>query len=115
MSGDNIQPVMSIVFCVIGVMVVIAIVFMSSSRGMSQMMKRTIKMQKDILDENEEDLKEISAKSANIEKEAIEIKARAVRDGFINNEEKEDNKYCKYCDALIDDDSLFCKKCGKKQ
>ena len=76
---------------------------------MQQMMKDAIKMQKEILNENEDDLKEISATQANIEKAAIEIKAAAVKEGLTK-----DNIYCKYCGSLIDEDSIYCKKCGKK-
>ncbi len=65
---------------------------------------------KNILDQNEEVLKEIEKRSANIKKEGIEIKMKAIKDGLSKN-----TVYCKYCGVLIDEDSKFCKKCGKEQ
>ncbi len=65
---------------------------------------------KSILDQNEDVLKDVEIREANIEKEGIEIKTRAIKDGF-----KGDTMYCKHCGALIDEDSKFCKKCGKEQ
>lgn len=68
------------------------------------------KISKNILDDNEEALKDIEIRRANIDKEGIEIKARALKDGLSKNV-----VYCKHCGASIDEDSTFCKRCGKKQ
>lgn len=65
---------------------------------------------KNILDQNEEVLREVEKRSANIEKEGIKIKMRAMKDGFSKN-----TVYCKHCGASIDEDSKFCKYCGKEQ
>ena len=59
---------------------------------------------------NEELLKEISTKSANFSKEGIEIKARAMKDGFGAT-----TNYCSNCGKQIDTNSKFCKYCGEKQ
>ncbi len=69
-----------------------------------------VQTKKNILDQNEDVLKEIEKRSANIKKEGIEIKMRAIKDGFSQN-----MIYCKHCGASIDEDSKFCKKCGKEQ
>lgn len=71
----------------------------------------SVKTKKRILDENEEDLTNISNMEANIKKESIKTKARAVKEGFSDV----DTIYCKHCGKKIDMDSTFCKKCGKKQ
>lgn len=68
------------------------------------------KTKKNILDENEELLKDLEIRSANIEKEGIRTKAQAIKEGFSKN-----TNYCKHCGTLIDEDSKFCKKCGKEQ
>ncbi len=65
---------------------------------------------KNILDQNEEILKDVEKRQANIEKEGIRIKTRAIKEGL------EQNKiYCKHCGTTIDEDSKFCKHCGKEQ
>ena len=69
-----------------------------------------VNVKKNIIDQNEEQLKDMATKQANISKDAVEITARAVKDGFTN-----DTIYCKYCGAKIDMDSKFCKECGKEQ
>lgn len=66
---------------------------------------------KNIIDNNEDNLKETLSKQANISKDAIETTVRAIKDGIT----KEDSMYCKYCGKDIDKDSEFCKHCGKKQ
>ena len=117
MDIDSLQSIMEIVFCLIFVFAVIAIIYMSSSKGRKRMMGHAIKMSKDMIEENEEDLKDLYTRSADIRKKAIEIEARAFKDGFTKDEFKEsdDDIYCRYCGEPIDGDSKFCKKCGKEQ
>lgn|SRR5574344_1062123 len=69
-----------------------------------------VNMKKNMLDQNEDILKDMATREANIEKDAIEIKAKAVKEGL-----KKDSIYCKHCGQLIDSDSKFCKSCGKEQ
>ena len=69
-----------------------------------------MKAQKYMLEENEEMLKDINRKTANISKDGIEITARAVKKGFSG-----ETIYCKHCGNSIDADSKFCKVCGKEQ
>ncbi len=74
-----------------------------------ELSKTTIEFKKEILEENEEALKDLAAKEADIESVGLEKKAAAVKKGLT------DTKKCKYCDATIEADSIFCKECGKKQ
>lgn len=69
----------------------------------------SINSKKNILDKNEENLKDIVNKSANISKDGIETTVRAIKKGLSNN-----TIYCKHCGSSIDEDSKFCKHCGKK-
>ena len=62
-----------------------------------ELSKATIDFQKELLEENEDALKDLSSKAA------------AVKRGLT------DTKKCKFCDATIEADSIFCKECGKKQ
>jgi len=70
----------------------------------------SINSRKNILDENEDTLRNMATRSANINKEGIEITARAIKDGLSRN-----SIYCKHCGHSIDEDSKFCKFCGKEQ
>ena len=63
-----------------------------------------------ILDRNEETLKDIATRSANIAKEGVETTAGAIRNGLT-----EDTMFCKYCGQSIDEDSKYCQYCGKEQ
>lgn len=85
-------------------------IYFIATTSRKKTMNKMIKDMKDIISSNEDDLKEISTKSANISKDGIEIKARAIRDGLT----KEKN-FCKHCGDSIDSDSKFCKNCGKEQ
>lgn len=71
--------------------------------------KLSAKSAKYIQRENKEDLSDIADMSADIAENAIRKSARAVRDGLRST------KYCKYCGAEIDEDSLYCSKCGERQ
>lgn len=83
------------------------------SETLKDLSKTAINIKKDILTENEEVLKEVAEMEANIEKSAIRIKAEAVKEGFSSGGVK--TIYCKHCGAKIDNDSKFCKECGKAQ
>lgn len=87
----------------------IAIISVISPKFRGKIMSRNIKAVRYAVDEAEEDLKTINNKTANAESEAITTKAKAFKKGFKNE------IYCKHCGYLIDSDSTFCKKCGKKQ
>ena len=87
----------------------IAIVSVISPKFRGKMMSRNIKAIRYAVDEAEEDLKTINDITANSETEAIAIKTKAFKKGL------KDEFYCKHCGYLIDNDSIFCKKCGKKQ
>ena len=76
---------------------------------LKELSRATIDLQKELLDENEDALKELSSKRADIESVGLEKKAAAVKRGLT------DTKKCKFCDAIIEADSIFCKECGKKQ
>lgn len=63
------------------------------------------------INQNEDILKNIADKEAEINKNSITSNARAFKDGISNN----DTVFCKNCGSIIDDDSKFCKFCGKEQ
>ena len=69
-----------------------------------------INVEKEILDNNEEKMKENAKRKANINKKGIEITANAIKEGLNGSK-----IYCKHCGKLIDEDSKFCKSCGKEQ
>lgn len=68
-----------------------------------------INSKKNILDENEDTLKEIADKNADINKDAVKEYAKSIKEGLT------DTIYCKHCGEAIDSDSKYCKKCGKEQ
>ena len=83
----------------------------SSRNSLSDLASTTLEIKKNILTENEDMLKEMYTKEAEIEKEGIRIKTSAIKDGLGGIV----TKYCKYCGSSIDSDSTFCKSCGKRQ
>lgn len=70
----------------------------------------SVKSKERIIDENGDVMKEVSTKSAEINREGIEIMAQAVKKGF-----EKGKIFCKHCGHQIDQDSKFCNKCGKEQ
>ena len=66
---------------------------------------------KGIMDENEDDLRHISSKGADIASDGITKTVRAIKKGMT----EDSDVYCKHCGESIDNDSTFCKACGKKQ
>lgn len=71
-----------------------------------------VKTAKGIIDENEDDIRHVVGKTADMSKDAITTTTRAIKKGLT---EEESDVYCKHCGESIDNDSTFCKACGKKQ
>lgn len=69
-----------------------------------------INAEKEILDNNEETMEDNVTRKANINKKGIEITTNAIKEGLTRSK-----IYCKHCGKLIDEDSKFCKSCGKEQ
>jgi hypothetical protein len=69
-----------------------------------------INAEKEILDNNEETMEDNVTRKAIINKKGIEITANAIKEGLNGSK-----IYCKHCGKLIDEDSKFCKSCGKEQ
>lgn len=82
-----------------------------SKNSLSDLAGTALDIKKNILNENEDTLKEMYTKEAEIAKEGLKIKTSAIKEGLSGTK----NVYCKHCGALIDSDSRFCKSCGKKQ
>lgn len=134
---EHIDTIMGFMFLIFIVMFVFVLLFMISPKLRGKFMakqfksmKHMIDLSKDditditstmgnisvastkrIIDNNESDLRSISSKTANINKDAVEITTRAIKNGLT----QEEKVYCKHCGERIDSDSTFCKKCGKKQ
>ncbi len=74
-----------------------------------EMTKMATKSAKYLQEQNKEDLQDIATTQAEIQKEAVEMTASAVKEGL------SDTKFCKHCGTKIDADSRFCKECGGEQ
>lgn len=90
-------------------MLVMPLAYLAQFYILKHMGKAAVKVQKSIIEENKEDLKDVANASAEISSEAITKTTRAVKKGL------EDKIYCKHCGDKIDADSKFCNSCGKKQ
>lgn len=103
----------NIMFTIVPILILVIFIFtiatIISPKLRGKMMSRNIKAVKYAIDEASDDLKVINDITANAESEAITTKVKAFKKGFKNE------VYCKHCGYLIDNDSTFCKKCGKKQ
>lgn len=64
---------------------------------------------KRLMEDNYDDLEDMASMNANINKDAIYIKSKAIKDGLSSF-----MIYCKYCGNKIDSDSKYCNYCGKK-
>lgn len=79
-------------------------------KTLTKMANATIRAQNNVINNNEDILKETADKTANIKKDAVKTIAHSIKEGFSDD----DTIYCKYCGAQIDEDSKFCKNCGKE-
>lgn len=101
---------MHIIFISVLIMQIFVLVIFFNPKLRAKFMSHQLKASKYMMEENEELLKELSTKSANLSKDGIKIKAGAVKEGFSVG-----SIYCKHCGFAIDSDSKFCKACGKRQ
>lgn len=101
---------MHIIFIMVLVMQIFVFAIIFSPKLRAKFMRHQLKSTKYMLDQNEELLKELNTKSANVSKEGIEIKARAMKNGF-----GPATNYCSSCGERIDTNSKFCKYCGEEQ
>ena len=103
----------NIMFAIVPIFILIIFIFtiatIISPKLRGKMMSRNIKTVKYAMDEASDDLKSINDITASTESDAIIVKTKAFKKAF------KDEVYCKHCGYLIDSDSTFCKKCGKKQ
>ena len=117
-----------IVPILIGITFIMTIALMVSPKLRGKLMSRQIKATKHMMDYSKEDLKDILSTSADIginaEKEILDNNEETMEDNVTRkanttNAIKEgltkSKIYCKHCGKLIDDDSKFCKSCGKEQ
>lgn len=105
--NENLIKIIIIAFPII---IFAPIIYFIATTSRKKEMGKIIKDTKYVISSHEDDLREISTKSANIYKDGIEITAKAIKNGFIN-----EKQFCKHCGASIDSDSKFCKSCGKEQ
>ena len=101
-------------FIIAPVIIIFTMVFMivsiASPKMRGKMMARQIKAAKYMLDEVEDDLRDISTRTAQASKNGLNIASGAIKDGFSSKP-----KFCKYCSEPNDEDAIYCKRCGKKQ
>lgn len=95
------------IFCGVGVLIVG--IFLLLTAFVPSFQKINIKTKKYIIDQNKEDLQDISSQAADIVSPAVTKVTKAVKDGA------RQSKFCKDCGAKIDEDAKFCPFCGKKQ
>lgn len=104
----------NILFFIVPVFVVLIFIFsfllIFSPKVRAKLIKRQLKAAEYIIDENEETLKKINKKGADIRKEGIKITTTAIKEALLD-----DMIYCKYCGESINSDSIYCRKCGEKQ
>lgn len=81
-----------------------------SKEDITDISTSAINIEKNILDKNENILKDIATKKANISSIGVEATAKAIKKGLT-----EENIYCKHCGKTIAPDSKYCKYCGKEQ
>ena len=135
---ENMQPVFAIIFGIIFMSAFIfsmAVIISPKFRGklmarqfksmkymvgeakddIEYITKEGIKMSahatKEGLDEAKDEIEQATTTMAEATKEGLKTTAKALKEGLT----EDDTIHCKHCGEVIDNDSKFCKKCGKEQ
>lgn len=111
-GGIGIMAILSLIFTIGIFVLVFGIIFSPKMR--SKFVGGQMRAQKQVLDDHGDVMEEVSTRSAKIKRGAIKETASAIREGLTGVDNSND-VYCKHCGASIDNDSTFCKKCGKEQ
>lgn len=82
---------------------------------MSDLGSISANVQNNIVNANEDILRNVATKTADINKDAIETTVGAIRKGWTGDSNTKPTVFCKHCGKKIDLDSTFCKFCGKEQ
>lgn len=110
----NVASIMGIIILIISVLLFVIIIFtMFSPKLRSKFVDAQLKAQKQVIDDNEELLKDLNTRSAEITKDGTKVQYRAMAEG-IKEGLGEEKIFCKYCGKQIDTDSKFCNGCGKE-
>lgn len=104
------KVIVSIITVIVLTIPILVFGMIFSPKLRAKFMNYQLKSSKYVMDENEELLKELNKKGANISREGIKISASAVKEGF-----SQDTCYCSSCGKSIDANSRFCKYCGEEQ
>ena len=102
--------IISTIAFVIG-FIIYGFIMVLNPKARAKRMGKMIEAQRDMLEENEDYLRDIVRTKTNITRDGFESNSGLFNSGFNNT----NNKYCKHCGGPIDSDSLFCKHCGKAQ
>lgn len=101
-----------ITFLSIGIIVFVFLTIFNPKMR-AKLVSQNIKAQKQILDDNEEILKDISEKNADLENISFKKKVKTIQEAF--KEEKSQNYiYCQNCGQKNNEDARYCQKCGEK-
>ena len=112
---ERMQTIFAIIFGIIFVVGIIMFIFTMiifiSPKARGKWMARQYKSMKYMVDESKDDIEHVNTTMANASKEGVKTTAKAIKEGFTEDEDI----HCKHCGEIIDNDSKFCKKCGKEQ
>lgn len=107
--GKNIGLIALILPIIAGCFIIFTFLMILSPKLRAKWMSRQIKSAKYMMEESQDDLRDLVTKGASIAKDGANTLG-GTKDGFSSWD-----NYCKHCGAIIDADSLYCKKCGHKQ
>lgn len=99
-----------IIFILAFLIIIGSFVVMLNPNLQGKMLSRQVKSLKYMMDDSKDTLKNLTDDMADITKDSVEAKARAVKKGFTN----EETITCPYCKEKVDKDSKYCKHCGNR-
>ena len=106
-----------VMFIIIPILVLLVFIFtfamIFSPKLRGKMMANQIKAGKYMIEQTKEDIKSISDDMEYATHDATHNSTVNIASSIKEGLTKGDVMHCKYCNALIDKDSKYCKECGK--